>query len=240
MHFQFVRVDEDLGVNASVTVVVRCERQVVAGHEILNKNPRGVGFCERDVPSSNQCRCGYSFKLFPSFRRFNTSSCQSVYVEVHDRRGRVERHADHLAICVSVEVTNARDVVVDVKLNAVCFEKVLNRNSCAFCADHGCCACVKHLHDVRLFASAERSDTSGEGLFVRTFEHWRDGVFVLARVKVSSDLVDGVTQFAAHCVPPSNFSFSESSVGNQREGGSRNKRQVFHSHSPIKAVMALG
>ena len=212
MRLDRVVVHKDLRVCAIIAVVVRRKRQVVARMEVFGEDPRQVRLRQRDVTGFFQCRCCGGLEFFPCFRRLDTRCGQRVHVVIHDRRGRVERHADHLAIAVGIEIANACDVILDVEINAIVGQQILHRNSRAFRADHGCGARVKHLHDVRLFASAECGDACGQRFFIGALKDRGDCVVILRCVELFSDLVDGFAKRATHGVPPCDFGFRKCSI----------------------------
>ena len=220
MHFLFFGVDQDLGAfRASITIVVGCEWQIVAGEEILNKFPRQVRLCKRNVTSVFQSRCCNFFKLFIGFWCFNARFFQSVFIVIHDWRGRVEWHADHFAVIVSIEIANTGDIIFDVEGDAIVSKQILHGNGCAFGTDDGCRPSIEDLHDVWLFASTEGGDTSGQGVFVATLEDRGDFVIALGRIEFFSNRVDSFTQLATHCVPPGDFGLSVGNTSHQAQRG---------------------
>mmetsp|Transcript_24449 Transcript_24449/g.31874 ORF Transcript_24449/g.31874 Transcript_24449/m.31874 type:complete len:348 (-) Transcript_24449:69-1112(-) len=233
MRFDRVIVDQDLSVGAVIAVVVGCERQVVAGVEVFGKDPGQVRLGQGGIACLFQSRSGDCLEFFPGFRCAYARFFQRLNIEIHDRRGGVERHTDHLAIAVGVEIAHTSNVVVDVKINTVVGQQILNRNGCTLGTDHRCSTGIEHLHHIGLLACAEGRDASGEGLFIGALENRGDLVFILACVEVGRDLVDGVTQRAAHGVPPGNFCFSKSSIGSECQRGSGCKRNTFHLLSPV-------
>ena len=229
MCFDLWGVHVDRHISRVVAVVFGRELDVVTREEVLGENPRHVRLGQRNVASFGQCRRCYRLELFPSCWCFNAGSFQCGHVVVQDWGRRVERHADHFAVAICIEITNASDVVFDVELNAVVVQQILNRDRCALGADYGRCTGVKHLHDVWLLACAECCDTRGQGFFVAAFVDRNDGVLVLACVEVSRDLVDGFAQLTAHCVPPGDFGFSKRSARHQGNCcGSCSKFYVKH------------
>jgi len=187
-----------------------------------------------DVASSLQRRSGGRGELFPGLRRGDTGFGQCVFVIIHDRGGRVERHADHLASLVGVEVAHARDVIVNVELTAVGLQQVLGSNNSAFGTDDSGGTGVEHLDDVRLFATAECGDTSGQGFFVVALVNRGQLVVVLAGVEIGCDFVDHFAQTATHCVPPGDLGFGESRGSNAGESGSPCKHACIHVGCSLK------
>ena len=232
MRLDRVVVDEDLSAFcAIIAVVVGRERQVMTGHEVFGEDPGQMRLAHADIARFLQRRCGDGLELFPCFRRRDACFFQCIDVVVHDRRGRVERHADHLAIAIGVEITHAGDVIIDVEVDAIVGQQVLNRDGCAFGSDHGGGASVKHLHDVGLLARTEGGDACGQGFLVGAFEHGGDLVIILRGIEVFGDLVDRLAELAAHCVPEGDFGFGKCCAG--RNGNSDVQRCNFpecHRH----------
>ena len=230
-----VVVHEDLGVVAGVAVVVRGERQVVARHEVLGEDPGQVRLRQRDVTCVLQRRGRGRSELFPGLRRLDTGFRKRVGVVVEDRGRRVERHADHLAVGIGVEVPHARDVIVDVEVDAVLGQERFDRNRRALRTDHGGGAGVEDLKNVRLFTGPEGGDAGGQGFFVASLENRNDLVVALAGVEVGCDLVDRLAQLAAHRVPPGDFGLGNGRVRREGETGNcRAQVQKLHQDTPVR------
>jgi len=216
-------VDEDLGVRAGVAVVVRGERQIVARHEVFDEDPGRMRLGQRDVACFDQRGGGGFRELFPSGRRFDTGGFERVDVVVHDRRGRVEGHADHLVVAVGIEVAHTGNVVFDVEVDAVLGHQILHGDGRTHSTDHGGCSGVEDLQDVGMFTGTECRDSGSQGFFVGALEDRRDLVVGLAGVEVGGDLVERVAQGTAHGVPPRDFGLCGCGTGRHRQRGGRGK-----------------
>ncbi|MDQ1221406.1 hypothetical protein QE432_002987 [Agrobacterium sp. SORGH_AS 745] len=158
--------DLQLGVgDAVVTIVVGCELDVVAGEEVFRELPGELRLDERDVTGFLQLRCDL-FKIFPGLRSFDAGLLEGFVVDIHDRRGSVERHADELAVSGSVEIADAVDEGFAVELVTGLVDEVFCRNDSALGVDDGGSASIENLENVRLFARTESSDAACKRFFV--------------------------------------------------------------------------
>jgi hypothetical protein len=209
VHQVFV-LDEQLGaLGALVAVLVRRERLVVPRHEVLGEDPGQVRLGEGHVSRLGQ-RGRHGLELFPGGGGRQAGLLERLGVHVHDRSGRVERHADHLAIGIGVEVPHALDVVVGAERHrAVLRQEVGGGDGRALGADHGGGAGVEHLHDVRLLARAEGGDGGRQRFLVAAPEDRDDPVVRLAGVEHFGEFVGRVTQRTAHAMPEGDLGLRE-------------------------------
>mmetsp|Transcript_880 Transcript_880/g.1675 ORF Transcript_880/g.1675 Transcript_880/m.1675 type:complete len:479 (-) Transcript_880:415-1851(-) len=209
-------VHQQFDIGTAVAVVIGGEGQVVAREEVLGHGPLQKRRAHPGITGVQQ-RGRDLFEVFIGLRRLDTGFGQRVGIVVENRRGGVERHTDHHAIGVRVEVAHARDEFFTVELIAVVGHQRLDRDRGALRCNHRGGACIEDLHDIGLLTRAERGNRRGQRLFIRPLEDRRDDILVLACVEVLGHLVDRFAQLAAHGVPPFDFGLRLSGASHQAE-----------------------
>ena len=156
--------------------------------------------------------------------RVDASSLEGIFVVVKNRRGAVEREAQHLAIGGGVVTGHSRHIGFLVKLQASILHHFAHGHDGAFAGHHGGGAHFKHLKDVGGIARAVGRNGRCHGFVVAAFEGGHNFVIFLAGIEVFGQVIDPLTQSATHGVPPLNFSLG---LGANAEGGDGQSSQGF-------------
>ena len=199
-------VDRQLGVEAAEAVVLRSERDIMTGREVLELDPglpcrrktatRGAG---RDQLARRLCH------LRPGLRRalgIEPGLGELLLVVVEHRRRAVERHRQHLAVVVRVVAGHGLEKGVGIERLAALRHQFVHGLDSAAGRHHRRRADLEDLHDVRLLAGPEGGDGAGHGLRVVAAVDRDDLELVLSRVERGGDGLDLLAERAAHGVPP--------------------------------------
>ena len=173
----------------------------------------------------------HRFELFPRGRwAVDANFGEDVFVPVEQGCGRVERHADHLAFAVGIEVAHAFDVICAVKAACIFGHQISNRDCRTFGVDDCRGASVENLNDVWLLTRAERGDTGSHRVFVTALIGRNEVIFALARVIVRGDFLNHFAKATTHGVPPLDIGLSKDWSGKR---GKACGHQCYHFHESV-------
>ena len=143
----------------------------------------------------------------------------------------VERKAQHLSIGRGVIASHSRHVGIGVKGDPSFFHDLAHGHDGTLAGHHGGGAHFEHLQDVRRIAGTEGGDGGGHGLVVAALEGGHDLVIFLAVVEVFGQVVDPLTEGAAHGVPPLDFGLGLGGQAGQTQSQGGQCEFEFHGGS---------
>ena len=156
---------------------------------------------------------------------------EGVLVVMKDRRGAVEREAQHLTVGRGVVTGHGGHIGVLVEFQAGIGHDLAHWHDGTLAGHHGGGAHFKHLQDVRRVACSVCGNRCGHGFVVAAFEGGYDFVVLLAGVEVLGQVVDPLAQGATHGVPPLDFGLGLGRKAGQAQGQSGKSQFEFHGNS---------
>ena len=215
-------VEQQLGIEARIAVVVRGHGNIVGHRKLLEVDPGrrgvGVGAVNARVLDGDKRLS----KAFPGQRSFfDAGGGEHVFVVVVDRGGRVERHREQLTRSGGVVVRDPGEVVRPIDFDVVVGHHLLD--GVEFARQHQVGgACVKGLHDGRVLVRPKGCDGVLHGGFVAVLADADDFILGLAGVKAVAGFLHHVAQVAGQAVPIFKRGLGRSGAGH---AGGREQRK---------------